>query len=128
VQLDRIHDDTLVSDAFDRPLDLAGIAGKFYVDPPGLLAYIGAPDVGIDFGELSIDPAEDRFLDLFLRKPEMKAQVRHHRVPLLHPPALESAERDSSAPPAMAGTIEIWSPSVRGVSLPFMKRISSSLR
>src|SRR5438309_8142311 len=96
VQLDGVHDDTLLADALDGPFDLGGIPGEFYVHPPGLFPHVRPADVRIHFREGAVDLAEDRLLDFVLRKPEMKAEVRHRHAPCSHPPAMAGTMDTSS--------------------------------
>src|SRR5438105_264761 len=109
--LQLVDPDAAAAAVLERPVDLGGFAVQVELDPAGVIADIGAPDVGHHFVILA-EPVNDRVVS------GVAAERQAHRRPRHCP----------SQPPATAGTMERSSLSFSGVLSPEPKRMSSSFR
>src|SRR2546430_16145268 len=100
-----------------HPLDAAlgapWLAVELERHPAVVGLHVGAPDVDDDV-EVLHEPVDDRLLHEVRRKRQTQAQARRraHRA---------------QWPPAMAGTMDTWSPSFSAVFFDWRNRMSSSL-
>src|SRR6478609_3997997 len=108
VQFNRIDDAALGSQPDDGPFNFHCVTGELHIRPPCGVANIGSSDIGHDV-IFAPDLIDNRLSNLVFRKTNMEAQMCH------------------GYPPAIAGTMETSSPSLREVSFPLRKRMSSSL-
>src|SRR2546425_1483744 len=109
--LQLVDPDTTAAAIFQRAVHLGGVAVQVQLDPAGVIADVGAPNVGHHFVVLA-EPVDDRVIS------SVAAERQAHRRP----------RHGGGQPPATAGTMERSSLSFSGVLSPEPKRMSSSFR
>src|SRR6266566_1791972 len=109
--LQLVDPDAAAAAIFQRAVDLGGVAVEIELDPAGVIADVGAPNVGHHFVILA-EPVDDRVISSVAAERQAHRRPRHCR----------------GQPPATAGTMERSSLSCSGVLSPDPKRMSSSFR
>src|SRR5439155_24509964 len=119
VSLDRVHLDALLAKPGHTLSEL--VVGGFELEyhPSVVRADVGAPDIGND-AEVRDETVDDGLLHQLGGEGQPHPRAGHGICP-------RRPAAPAHRPPAIAGTMETWSPALSVVLSPWRKRMSSSL-